>query len=291
VSQIRGTYKIVFGKKSMTRKIEAKEILGNHPEDSLGAFLNSVDTFTISDVPHRALSESRSENVELIKLLREMVVRHHVSPEAMGMDKKRREAIKRLGFEREQTGMKRFPTNESTRKGNLAEIFLAEYIVNSTNLDLPIYKLRYNPNIDQSMKGDDVLAFDLDSDPMRIMVGETKFRAISSKAAVVDIISGLLRSQRTDIPVSLQFVADRLFEKGEIDLATKVFQCSIQFALENLDIDYVGLLMSDLRTSEKFHKHTDNSIHRLAVISFSLDSPISIIGPCYEGLEDEYVNP
>jgi hypothetical protein len=34
------------------------------------------------------------------------------------------------------------------------------------------------------MKGDDVLAFDLDSHPVRVIVGEAKFRATSTKDSV-----------------------------------------------------------------------------------------------------------
>ncbi|MFQ6963494.1 MAG: Hachiman antiphage defense system protein HamA [Oscillospiraceae bacterium] len=44
------------------------------------------------------------------------------------------------------------------------------------------YRLRYNTNPDQSMKGDDVLLFDLDSDPVRIVVGESKFRGTPDEA-------------------------------------------------------------------------------------------------------------
>ncbi len=34
-------------------------------------------------------------------------------------------------------------------------VFLAEYIVAESEASLPVYRLRYNPNVEQSMKGDD----------------------------------------------------------------------------------------------------------------------------------------
>lgn len=61
-----------------------------------------------------------------------------------------------------------YPANPNTRKGNVAEVVLAEYLVANEGISVPIYRLRYNPNVDQSMKGDDALAFDLDSKPMRL---------------------------------------------------------------------------------------------------------------------------
>lgn len=268
----------------MQKKISAKNILGRPPKDGLGAFLLTSDIYTETGIPHRALVEADHQHDAIVKCIREMLLCHHASPEALERDKKRREAIKRLGFDGKQECIKRFPTNPSTRKGNLAEVVLAEYLVSATEVSLPVYRLRYNPNVDQSMKGDDVLAFDLDSDPIRIIVGEAKFRTTSSKVAVTEIVEGLVRSHKGGIPASLQFVADRLFETGNEELGQKVLDCAILFALEKLQLDYVGLLMSDGRSAERLNKYADSSIHRLAVISFCLDSPDSLIDPCYNGL-------
>lgn len=270
----------------MTERILIQEILGNHPNDGLGTLLSNSDTYTESGIPHRVLVEASCQRDALVNNIREMLTRHHASPEQIERDKQRQEAMKRLGFESEQSRMKRLPTNPLTRKGNLAEVVLAEYLVSATALSLPVYRLRYNPNVDQAMKGDDVLAFDLDSDPVRIVVGESKFRATSSRAAVTEMIDGLVRSYNGGIPISLQFVADRLFEIGDDKTGRRVLECATLFALDKLRLDYVGFLLSDLRCSEKLNQHTDNSLHRLAVISFGLDSPDSIVDSCYHRLEE-----
>lgn len=269
----------------MREKPSPIAILGAHPTHGFGSLLTSNDSLTQSDVPLRALTEINGQRQALVSCFRDMLVQHHASPEALERDKAQHAALEKLGFTGEQFSTKRFPTNPLTRKGNLAEAVLADYLVLSSEVTLPVYRLRYNPNIDQSMKGDDVLAFDLDSDPMRIIVGESKFRATSSKTAVTEMVEGLLRSYKGGIPASLQFVADRLFEQGNIELGTKVLECTTQFALEKLRIDYVGLLMSDERGTAKLQQHTENCIRRLAVISFGLDSPDSIIDPCYDCLE------
>jgi len=270
-------------------RLTCPDILGDHPLEShpFGNLLTAIDESTESGVPHRALSESKGQREAIVEHVREMLIRHHVSPEALGRDKQRRQAMKRLGFDEPQSRMKRFPTNASTQKGNLAEVVLAEYLSAASKVSLPIYRLRYNPNVDQAMKGDDVLAFDLDSDPVRIIVGESKFRATSSKAAVTEIVEGLVRSHKGGIPASLQFVADRLFETGKADLGERVLECATLFALEKLRFDYAGLLMSDTRSAERFKKHTGNDLNRLAVISFGLDSPGSIVDSCYYGLEEQ----
>ena len=271
----------------MPRKITAESILGTHPKDGLGAFLLPSDTYTESGVPHRTLVEVDGQRDAIVECFRGMLVHHHISPEALVRDKQRREAMKQLGLTDEQKYMNRFPRNLSTQKGNLAEVVLAEYLESAAEVSLPVYRLRYNTNVDQSMKGDDVLAFDLDSDPVRIIVGESKFRATSSKAAVTELVEGLVRSHKGGIPASLQFVADRLFETGDEELGERVLECATLFVLEKLQLDYVGLLMSDVKSNERLNQHTEKALHRLAVISFGLDSASSIIAPCYNGLEDQ----
>jgi hypothetical protein len=168
--------------------------------------------------------------------------------------------MKRLGLESEQTRLRRFPTNPFTQKGNLAEIILAEYVEATSGIILPVYRLRYNPNVDQSMKGDDVLAFDLDADPVRIVIGEAKFRGASSGTAAKEIVDSLLRSYKGGLPASLQFVADRLFEEGKTELGKKILGCALLFAQEKLQLNYVGLLLSDRRCAERINSSTPASI-------------------------------
>jgi hypothetical protein len=178
--------------------------------------------------------------------------------------------LQRLGHTTAAAGVQRFPRNASTRKGNLAEIVLAEYIVATSHAGLPVYRLRYNPNVDQSMKGDDVLAFDLDSEPVRIVIGEAKFRGTSTKAAVDEMIAGLVRSNRTGLPASLAFVGERLYDAGQHELADRVMHCVILFSEDRLQLDYVGLLMSDAQSEARVNRHTPTDLRRLAVISLGL---------------------
>mgnify|MGYP007001760613 CR=1 FL=1 len=59
------------------------------------------------------------------------------------------------------------------------------------------------------------------------------------------------------------------------------------FAQDMIDINYVGLLMSNTRAADMFNRHADNSLRRLVVISFGLDKPGGIINPCYRGLDEQ----
>jgi hypothetical protein len=193
--------------------------------------------------------------------------------------------MKRLGLDAHQARLGRFPTNPLTRKGNFAEIVLAEYVVAASRVTLPVYRLHYNPNVDQSMKGDDVLAFDLDADPVRVVVGEAKFRGTSSAAAVKEIVQCLLRSHKAGIPASIQFVADRLFEEGQQELGMRVSRCAILFAQDKLRLDYIGMLISDPHAADRVDDATPASLRRLAMISLGIDDPDSFVDACYDGLD------
>lgn len=256
--------------------------LGPHPlpPHAFGVHLAATDQNTDHTVPHRLLDDGPMQPAVFSAAMTKWIVTHHVSPEAIERDRVRREALARQGF---LDPVQRFPTNLSTQKGNWAEIFLAEYVAAASTAQLPIYRLRHNTNVDQSMKGDDVLAFDLDSDPVRVLVGEAKFRTTPSKAAVEDLIGALVKSHSGYIPASLQFVADSLFVAGKNELGTKVAACNALFAQGRLQLDYVGLLVSSRDAHIHVQRHAESSISRLVVISLGLTDPERIVTASFAG--------
>lgn len=256
------------------------QIVGPHPlpPHPFGNSLVAEDQKTEHDVPHRVLKNDPQKQDELIAAMTQWIVNHHVSPENVERDRKRREALERQGL---HDPTQRLPRNISTQKGNWAEILLAEYIAASGNVQLPVYRLRYNTNPDQSMKGDDVLAFDLDSDPVRVLVGEAKFRSTSTKVVVGELIDALEKSHSGNIPASLQFVADCLFESKQDELGAKIAECNTLFAQNRLQLDYVGLLVSNKHAHAHVSSTAQSNVQRLAVMSLVLPDPEGVVVDCY----------
>jgi len=126
--------------------------LGQHPlpPHPCGVHFDATDIKTEHAVWHRVLDDGPLQTVEFTSAMKQWIVNHHVSPETIERDRVRREALERQGF---VYPLPRFPINLSTQKGNWAEILLAEYVMASCSANLPVYRLRYNPNVDQSMKG------------------------------------------------------------------------------------------------------------------------------------------
>lgn len=267
----------------VVEKMNVEQIVGPHPlpPHPCGIHLAATDQHTVHSVPHRVLDNNPMQLGKFTAVMTQWIVSHHISPEAIERDRIRREALARQGL---VDPTQRFPINTKTQKGNWAEILLAEYVAASSNAQLPIYRLRYNPNIDQSMKGDDVLAFDLDSNPVRVLVGEAKFRSTPSKQVIVELVSALEKSHSGNIPASLQFVADHLFESGNNELGAKVASCNALFAQGRLQLDYVGLLVSSKGAHSHVQKNTLSNIRSLAVISLALENPEGIVSDSYSGV-------
>jgi len=275
---------IALSIKGKKKEYYLNTFIKKHPDEShpIGKSFKSTDSTTVNGVSHRDLYYTNNNDLFLEYMLL-VLHNYHINPKNL---EKREAIIKSLNHSIPSLSIKsQYPKNPNTQKGNFAEIFLAEYLQLTTDAQLPIYKLRYNPNVDQSMKGDDVLLFDLDSTPVRIIVGEAKFRESPTKAAVVDIINNLICSYKVGIPMSLQFVADRLFESNNDELGKKIFELSLLFSNDMIKIDYVGLLMSNLNVCTYVNKHSKNELHNLLMISLGMNNPISIIDQAFKQLD------
>ena len=131
--------------------------------------LLSTDCTTTNGIEHRVLEDNGQGDI-LLQYMDDALQRHHIRLEAL---QRHMDLIATLKIKNLPVLRSPYPQALTTQKGNFAEVFLAEYLISTTDMDLPVYRLRYNTNPDQSMKGDDVLLFDLDSDPVRIIVGES----------------------------------------------------------------------------------------------------------------------
>ena len=263
--------------------MNVEQVIGLHPPapHPCGIHFAATDQDTAHTVPHRLLDDGPLQSVAFTAAMAQWIVTHHVRPEAIERDRIRREALARQGLPDPTPSC--LPTADKTQKGNWAEILLAEYVAASCGAQLPVYRLRYNTNVDQSMKGDDVLAFDLDSDPVRVLVGEAKFRSNPTKDVVEALVGALVKSHSGNIPASLQFVANQLFESGKNELGEKVAACNALFAQGRLRLDYVGLLASKRNVHQYVHDNAKSSVSRLAVISLGLADPTGLVTASFAG--------
>lgn len=252
------------------------KLIGEHPKS--GLFFNwctHKDLFKESNEMHRKLVEKDVDEIDLIDHLADWIIEHHASPDKIERFKIKKAILKKHNFKQYIEKRMPFPVkNKNTQKGNLGEIILAEYLTSSSKLNLLIYKLRFNPNIEQSMKGDDVLLFNKKNIPNKIIVGESKFRKTPDSESIEDITYSLSEDK---LPISLTFISDRLFEQGEKILSEQIDDLISKTHKGKIPIVYAGFLISSSTTYKQVAKHLKSSNKNLVFISLNLKKPEDLI--------------
>lgn len=262
---------------SSTKKITTQsKLIGEHPNSGL-----FFDWFECEDTPetaqkkHRKLTNKGISNTTLVNYLSQWIIKHHVTETRMARIERKKKILDKHGFFKYMEGKMPFPIkSETTQKGNLGEIILAEYLTETSGLEILIYKLRYNPNVEQAMKGDDLLLFDKKNIQNKIIMGEAKFRKTRSKAALDDIVKSL---SNKSLPISLTFVSDRLEEMGNTDLADKLDDLMTKLHTHKTPVVYVGFYYSDASTYKTIEKYLNSDNDNLVIISYGEDNPDQLI--------------
>ncbi len=253
----------------------------NNASALLTQALTSEDVTTESSVQHRELRELDADALETYML--PMLKKHHTDKENYIRKKEKLAEIRKINPSYSNSP---FPHAEKTRKCNYAEIFMSEYLQEVTDAKMLVYRLRYNTNPEQAMKGDDVLLFDLDK--KRIIIGEAKFRTTPSKSTVSEIMDGLLRAKNNVVPISLGFVSDRLVGEGQKVLADRVDECELLAVKGDITFDYIGLIMGNKNTANSINKHTSADIQHLLMISVAMSEPDMAVKKAFDKMEEEY---
>jgi len=118
----------------------------------------------------------------------------------------------------------KLPTTKSIRSGDLGEILATEYIAAGTPYAAPIKRLRWKDHRNMAMRGDDVIA--LMRDPvtgrLHFLKTEAKSRGNLAGGVVNEARAGLDKDGGLPSAHALAFIADRLMEAGETELADAI---------------------------------------------------------------------
>lgn len=274
------------------------ELIGNHPlsPNIFTKWLLHNDTPVTATKSHRSLTPLISTtDIDLIKWLGNKLIEHHYNDDRLN---KLKERYKKLGFTEYAEQSRKLPrsnkkndSGDKTKKGNATEIILIEYVKSSLNKELiHSYKLRYNPNVDQAMKGDDTLMIDFISEnKVKIYLGEAKFRATPVKKVVEDIAESLSKDKR---PLSYTFLVDELGKNIETkDLADLLDNFIFEDIKGRDDLIYTGLLLSDTNTSSIVERHLNSDNSQMVLISIGIENPEELINKAFERAEYLVNNP
>lgn len=262
---------------------EQERLIGEHPKmpHVLGEWLVHIDSPTTAFKKHRKLEENTGSRGKAIDGISNWIIEHHIMEQKIDMLERKACILQKHEFNEFVEAQNLLPTADKTMKGNIAEILLVEYLKESMSFTPVIYKLRYNPNVEQAMKGDDVLLFNPTNVYDKVIYGESKYRSTPSKQAIEAAISNLEGSKR--LPISIGFVVNILYDQGNNILADTLMNLQSLLKDEKFNVHNVGFLLStksripseDTSTQVENYLKTTNS--NLVFVSLGLDNPIEIV--------------
>jgi len=270
------------------------ELIGNHPSlpNIFAKWLVSNDFTVTVTKSHRSLTPIiNSTDNDLIEWLGRKIFEHHHSDYRI---EKLKENYTKLGFDKYAEQHRKLPKADRTKKGNATEIVLTEYIESCLNKKLiKVFKLKYNPNVDQAIKGDDTLMVDIIKDKVKdkikLFLGEAKFRKVPSKTVVEDIAKSLSRNKR---PLSYTFLVEELGRDSKTkDLADILDAYIIEDIKGKGDLIYTGLLLSNTKTSSIVESHLCSDNPNLVLISIGIEDPEDLINKAFEKADFFVKNP
>lgn len=266
-------------------------LIGKHPDNShpYGKWLAANDLPDSYMKCHRELTEITAVDDELIEWMAKKIINHHYTQFRICRLK---EKYKSLGFAKYAEQHRKLPITDKVKKGNATEILLTDYIQASQKKEfIKVYKLKYNPNVDQAIKGDDTLMVDLfeenGNEKIKIYLGESKFRTTPQKNVVEDITKSL---NKDTLPLSYTFLVEEIAKSDEL-LARKLDDYIVQDIKDRGDLIYVGLLLSNTKTSETVEKHLNSDNSNLVFISIGIGQPEEFIKSIFEKAEELISNP
>jgi len=273
------------------------ELIGSHPSapNIFARWLISNDIAVTATKNHRSLTPLLpSDDDKLVDWLGRTLFKHHHSDYRI---QKLKENYAKLGFTNYSNYVeqhRRLPQADKVKKGNATEIILTEYIQRCLDKELvKVFKLKYNPNVDQAIKGDDTLMVNVFNDGkrdrVRLYLGEAKFRAKPTKQIVNTLAESLAKDK---LPLSYTFLIDELgrdvSNKPIADLLDKTIISHIK---GNDDLIYTGMLLSDTNTFSVVESHLNSDNPQMILISIGIDNPEELINKAFEKAEFYVLNP
>jgi len=270
------------------------ELIGNHPSqpDMFAKWLDCNDVLVTPSKSHRSLTPLISTtNKELIDWLGRKLFEHHHSTYRL---EKLKENYIKLGYENYAEQHRKLPKSDKTKKGNATEIILTEYIESCLNKKMiKVFKLKYNPNVDQAIKGDDTLLVDIiqdkKKDKAKLYLGESKFRTTPNRGVVRTISKSLSKDK---LPLSFTFLVDELGRNTETKyLADFLDACIIEEIKGKGDLIYAGLLLSNTNTFSIVESSLNSDNPQFVLISLGIETPEELIKRAFEKAEYFVSNP
>jgi len=138
------------------------------------------------------------------------------------------------------------PTSPQIRSGDLGEIYATEWINAHSGYQAPINRLRWKDHRNMAMRGDDVIGLYLDpaSQRLRFLKTEAKSRAQLKTQTLTEAREGLDKDGGFPSAHALTFIATRLSEMGNLDLADAIDDAQLVHGIPSATVQHLTFIFS-----------------------------------------------
>jgi hypothetical protein len=246
------------------------DLLGNHPKKGeFATWLLSTDPTPTATSCYRELDPLTPCDTDWMA---DKLIHHHYDETTISALKA---LYTNLNYKKFAKQLKKLPSAERVQKGNFGEVLLSDYIEACKGKTFAkVLKLRYNPNVDQAMKGDDVLMVNIirdsqNKEQVELFLGETKFRKNPGRAVVGDLLNSLGKKK---LPLSYPYLLSEL-GKNPVNnrLVKKLSRVLITEIKAQKRIGYFGLLLGGASCARMLQLHMNTTNDKLLLIALSDD--------------------
>lgn len=149
----------------------------------------------------------------------------------------------------------KLPTNKKARSGELGEILAIEITERRIGWRVPVRRLRWKDGRDMALRGDDLTAVWLSKEgKLWLLKGESKSRKASVKSAIADAAEALDRDSGRPSRLSVLFVAERLREANESELAVKL-ETALTESFDDCGIEHLLFVLTGSDPEKNLQEH------------------------------------
>lgn len=215
----------------------------------------------------------------------EIVPNHYIDPQALAS------ILKRLG---KAAAAKKLliktPSDNKIRSGNIGEILASEYIKECTNYIVPIYKLRWSDHGEMAMRGDDVIGIYINQqgEPIKFLKCESKSCILLGRAVLNAARKELDQNNGLPSPHTLEFIADRLREIGEIVLSELIEKANLVDGIKPNQVEHLLFTFTESNPDrlQKQSLEAYNDKIKQNSVGFRVNRHQELIASVYQGVID-----
>ena len=199
----------------------------------LGRWLKG-DKISLGKHDLTVLAESRDSRDNVSSELRKTVRDHYMSPEMWS------ERLEDLGAPETAKILKELlPKLSASRSGDTGEILATEVAEQELGYTVPVRRLRWKDGRNAALRGDDIVGVAQDSNgTLQFLKGESKSRARLQTSVINEAAQALDAHMGRPSRHSVLFVANRLRELGEKELATELEVATIE-SFQGYDVEHL----------------------------------------------------